>query len=306
MSIILGVAPFLALFTVPTLGKMSDSCGSRYGRRRPFIFAFSIILVLSLLLLYIGQSLTTEEDTKRLRMLLLAVGVILLDYASQAAINPCEALMSDLMAGMAGPEATGFTVYSGMLSVGACIGYLLTALDWSALGLSHLGTREQISIVMVLILYGACLLVTLLSARERRYRVLAPGRGDPEMAHTSKLSNLETTSDPGYESDETSPGELGPHTDPHWSLPRVTGTRIILMMRRWRPGKLLSSVPRMVLNVKIFKVKYVTCIFTRILDFVLAPGFLPDHLRGTVHSSDSVLDGPGQLGGHHGPRDVLH
>ena len=259
MSIILGVAPFLALFTVPTLGKMSDSCGSRYGRRRPFIFAFSIILVMSLLLLYIGQSLTTEEDTKRLRMLLLAVGVILLDYASQAAINPCEALMSDLMAGLAGPEATGFTVYSGMLSVGACIGYLLTALDWTALGLSDFGSREQISIVMVLVLYGACLLVTMLSARERRYRALVPGR-DPELALT-KLSEEreETTSDPGYESDETSLTEPGPISQP-WTLPRLTVTRIILMLRRCRPGKMLSSLPRMVLNVnkRVSKRKYFT------------------------------------------------
>ena len=98
---------------------------NRYGRRRPFIFIFSIILVLSLLLLYAGQSLGAAADqdaaTKQLRMLLLAVGVILLDYASQAAINPCEALVSDLMAGQPG-EAGGFTVYSGMLSVGACIG----------------------------------------------------------------------------------------------------------------------------------------------------------------------------------------
>ena len=250
MSIILGVAPFLALFTVPTLGKMSDSCGSRYGRRRPFILAFSIILVLSLVLLYIGQSLTTEEDTKRLRMLLLAVGVILLDYASQAAINPCEALMSDLMAGLAGPEATGFTVYSGMLSVGACIGYLLTALDWTALGISDFGSREQISIVMVLVLYGACLMVTMFSARERRYRALAPGR-DPEMALTSKLCSTEreeTTSDPGYESDETSLAEPGPHKEA-WTRPRITVARIILMLRRCRPGKMISSLPRMALNV---------------------------------------------------------
>ena len=121
MSIILGVAPFLALFTVPSLGKLSDGCSSRYGRRRPFIFSFSIILVFALLLLYIGQSLDTDVATKPIRMLLLAVGVILLDYASQAAINPCEALMSDLLAGQQGEE-TGFTVYSGMLSVGACIG----------------------------------------------------------------------------------------------------------------------------------------------------------------------------------------
>ena len=69
--------------------------------------------MLSLLLLYVGQSLGAAADqdaaTKQLRMLLLAVGVILLDYASQAAINPCEALVSDLMAGQPG-EAGGFTV----------------------------------------------------------------------------------------------------------------------------------------------------------------------------------------------------
>ena len=74
-----------------------------------------------------------------------------------------------------------------MLSVGACIGYLLTALDWSSLGLSGVGSREQVdlvnylfckkklqcyqvSIVMVLLLYAACFLVTMFSARERRHR----------------------------------------------------------------------------------------------------------------------------------------
>jgi hypothetical protein len=32
------------------------------------------------------------------RMVVLGLGVVLLDYSSQAAINPCEALMSDMMA----------------------------------------------------------------------------------------------------------------------------------------------------------------------------------------------------------------
>ena len=83
-------------------------------------------------------------------------------------------------------------VYSAMLSVGFCIGFLLTALDWSILGLHWVGSREQVSklkmlllllpiskiklqyyqvsIVMVLLLYAACFLVTMFSARERRYR----------------------------------------------------------------------------------------------------------------------------------------
>ena len=83
-------------------------------------------------------------------------------------------------------------VYSAMLSVGFCIGFLLTALDWSILGLHWVGSREQVSkfkmlllllpiskiklqyyqvsIVMVLLLYAACFLVTMFSARERRHR----------------------------------------------------------------------------------------------------------------------------------------
>ena len=108
MSIILGVAPFLAVFTVPRVGQISDACTSSWGRRRPFISLLSLLLIFSLLLLYLGEvgsflltQCTTQGlsvESKCLRMMILAVGVILLDYASQAAINPCEALMSDIMA----------------------------------------------------------------------------------------------------------------------------------------------------------------------------------------------------------------
>ena len=246
MSFILGVAPFLALFTVPMLGKMSDSCTSKYGRRRPFIFSFSIILVFSLLLLYIGQSISnTEISTKPVRMLLLGVGVVLLDYASQAAINPCEALVSDLMSGHQA-ESAGFTVYSGMLSVGACIGYLLTALDWSIIGLDF-GSREQISIVLVLILYGVCFVVTMISARERRHR---PDHEQLVLVTSKLINNMETTSDPGYESEETPEDRVKTER----MLPRVTGNRIVLAMRRCGPGYLLTIIRKIIINVSRNKI----------------------------------------------------
>ena len=44
-------------------------------------------------------------------------------------------------------------VYSAMLSVGFCIGFLLTALDWSILGLQWVGSREQVSKFIILLLY---------------------------------------------------------------------------------------------------------------------------------------------------------
>ena len=177
-------------------------------------------------------------------MLLLSVGVILLDYASQAAINPCEALMSDLMAGQQGEEA-GFTVYSGMLSVGACIGYLLTALDWGSIGLK-IGSREQTALIIVLVLYLGCFLITMFSARERQFRILSLDDRDVDI-HT-KLLNAETTSDPGYESDET---ESPSKKSPLW--PRIKGNRAILSLRRCRPLKILTAPPKIILNVGVVK-----------------------------------------------------
>ena len=168
------------------MGQISDSCTSRWGRRRPFISLLSLLLVFSLMLLYLGESLST--DARWLRMVgssigfvlvlilfhtqvILAVGVVLLDYASQAAINPCEALMSDIMAGQTEmSEETGFSFYSGMLSIGSCIGYLLPALDWAKFGLT-VGSREQTAFLLVLILYVLCWAITMVAAREKPHRI---------------------------------------------------------------------------------------------------------------------------------------
>jgi solute carrier family 45 protein 3 len=46
MSIILGMGAFLGLMVVPIIGRASDRCKSRFGRRRPFIAGLSFILVL--------------------------------------------------------------------------------------------------------------------------------------------------------------------------------------------------------------------------------------------------------------------
>ena len=106
-------------------------------------------------------------------------------------------------------------VYSAMLSVGFCIGFLLTALDWSILGLQWVGSREQVSkfiillllytniyiiyylyyqvsIVMVLLLYAACFLVTMFSARERRYRRASLSEEMVDTQVSKLLTSVET------------------------------------------------------------------------------------------------------------------
>ena len=76
------------------------------------------------------------------RMWVVSFAVILLDYASQATINPCESLMADILKSASNAN-TGFMIYSAMLSLGSCVGYLLSALDWSTLG-QITGNSEQV------------------------------------------------------------------------------------------------------------------------------------------------------------------
>jgi len=269
MSIILGVAPFLALFTVPRMGQISDSCTSRWGRRRPFISLLSLLLVFSLMLLYLGESLST--DARWMRMVILAVGVVLLDYASQAAINPCEALMSDIMAGQTEmSEETGFSFYSGMLSIGSCIGYLLSALDWAKFGLT-VGSREQTAFLLVLFLYVLCWAITMVAAREKPHRIdrldsngkeevlgLLVGKAADKGGQIKTRSQWlvdsggqpgspETGSDPGYGSDEEVESQVGPR----WSRPRslLPRFRCSLSSLLFSPLSLLCALPRLLLHM---------------------------------------------------------
>ncbi|XP_045623898.1 solute carrier family 45 member 3 [Procambarus clarkii] len=184
MTIILGIAPFLDMMTVPLLAEWSDRCTSVLGRRRPFIMFLSIVLLLSLILVPYGPTITTivtGNSSPRINMVILAVGVILLDYSYQALFNPCESLLSDLMATAPEWEQTrGFTVYSAGISLGCILGYLIVSIDWSSAGFPL--SQEQTSFSVIFIMFLPCLFLTLFCAKEKPYRrtinfSLQPGEG---------------------------------------------------------------------------------------------------------------------------------
>lgn len=173
MTIILGVAPFLDMMTVPILAEWSDRCTSAIGRRRPFIMFLASVLLLSLILIpysSVISSLFSIATPLRLHMIILAIGVILLDYSYQALFNPCESLLSDLMATAPEWEQTqGFTVYSASISLGCILGYLIVSVDWSSVGLL-IGSQEQTAFTVIFILFLPCLFLTLVFANEKPFK----------------------------------------------------------------------------------------------------------------------------------------
>jgi hypothetical protein len=72
------------------------------------------------------------------------------------ALNPCESLLCDLLQGSDCSER-GFSIYSGVLSLGACVGYLLTAVHWPW------GKQEEAACGAALVFFLLCCATTMLA-----------------------------------------------------------------------------------------------------------------------------------------------
>ncbi len=167
-----GIGPLLGFLFVPAIGSASDTCRSRYGRRRPFILGLGCLLIFSLMIIPYGELVATyfigkSATSQTVGIGMLIIGSVLLDFTSQAGLTPCEALLSDASRHTT-QQDRAFTVYSFMVSAGGCIGYLITALDWSnnSVGL-YFGGQEQSAFSLLIVLFTLTLFTTLLVADEK-------------------------------------------------------------------------------------------------------------------------------------------
>ncbi|KAM6166192.1 solute carrier family 45 member 3 [Erethizon dorsatum] len=168
MTMVLGIGPVLGLVSVPLLGSASDQWRGRYGRRRPFIWALSLGVLLSLFLIPRAGWLAGLlcPDARPLELALLILGVGLLDFCGQVCFTPLEALLSDLFRD---PDhcRQAFSVYAFMISLGGCLGYLLPAIDWDASALApYLGTQEECLFGLLTLIFLTCVAATLFVAEE--------------------------------------------------------------------------------------------------------------------------------------------
>lgn len=84
----------------PLAGHMSDRCGSRFGRRRPFIFVGAVTIAVSVLIIGyaadIGGLLGDKGDSKPRAIVIFVIGFWMLDMANNMTQGPCRALLADL------------------------------------------------------------------------------------------------------------------------------------------------------------------------------------------------------------------
>ncbi|XP_057244053.1 solute carrier family 45 member 3-like, partial [Malurus melanocephalus] len=174
MTMVLGIGPVLGLLFVPLIGSASDHWRSSYGRRRPFIWALCLGVLLSLFLIPHASSLAgfCSLNPRPLEISFLILGISLLDFCGQVCFTPLEALLSDLFQE---PDSCrqAFSVYAFMISLGGCIGYLLPAIDWTFLA-PYLGGQQSCLFTLLALIFLSCVLATLFVTEE-------PARGDLEL-----------------------------------------------------------------------------------------------------------------------------
>ncbi|KAJ8360549.1 hypothetical protein SKAU_G00170740 [Synaphobranchus kaupii] len=162
MTMVLGLGPALGLVFVPMIGNASDRWSGRFGRRRPFIWGLCVGVLLSLWLIphasHLASLLTTRP--RFLEVLLLVAGISLIEFCGQACFTPLEALLSDLFPSEE-ESRQAFSIYSLMISLGGCVGYLLPIVDWNARPLAnYMGGQEAFIYTLLTFIFLLCLLTT--------------------------------------------------------------------------------------------------------------------------------------------------
>ncbi|XVF39710.1 hypothetical protein PTKIN_Ptkin01aG0054900 [Pterospermum kingtungense] len=126
-SIIWLCGPLSGLFVQPVVGHMSDRCTSRFGRRRPFIVAGAVLIVVAVLI--IGHSadigwLFGDRGSFRPRAIAAFVfGFWILDVANNMTQGPCRALLADLTGKDHRRTRVANAYFSLFMAVGNILGF---------------------------------------------------------------------------------------------------------------------------------------------------------------------------------------
>uniref|UniRef100_I1N171 Sucrose transport protein SUC3 n=1 Tax=Glycine max TaxID=3847 RepID=I1N171_SOYBN len=124
--------PITGLVVQPCVGIWSDKCTSRFGRRRPFILAGSLMICLAVILIGFSADIgyvlgdthehcRTFKGTRTRAALVFILGFWMLDLANNTVQGPARALLADL----SGPDQRNVAnaVFCSWMAVGNILGY---------------------------------------------------------------------------------------------------------------------------------------------------------------------------------------
>uniref|UniRef100_A0A4W5KL09 Solute carrier family 45 member 4 n=1 Tax=Hucho hucho TaxID=62062 RepID=A0A4W5KL09_9TELE len=177
------LSPILGLILTPLIGSASDRCTLKWGRRRPFILALCVGVLLGVSLFLngslLGLALGDVPSSQPIGIVLTVLGVVLLDFSADASDGPIRAYLLDVADTEEQDMALNIHAFSAGL--GGAVGYVLGGLDWTS---TILGTafksQEQILFVFAAVIFTISVILHMFSIKEESFEARSdtPGEGD--------------------------------------------------------------------------------------------------------------------------------
>ncbi|KAJ8386820.1 hypothetical protein AAFF_G00166150 [Aldrovandia affinis] len=184
------LSPILGLIFTPLIGSASDRCTLRWGRRRPFILALCVGVLLGVALFLngsiIGLAIGDVPNNQPIGIVLTVLGVVVLDFCADATEGPIRAYLLDVADTEEQDMALNIHAFSAGL--GGAVGYMLGGLDWTHTFLGQaFKSQEQILFFFAAILFTVSVTLHLFSIEEQQYSP-QQDRLDEEAAPSVKMN----------------------------------------------------------------------------------------------------------------------
>ncbi|XP_062889531.1 proton-associated sugar transporter A [Mobula hypostoma] len=164
------ISPILGFLVQPVLGAWSDSCSSRFGRRRPFILVLAIGALIGLSLLLngrdMGLAIADTVTNHKWGIILTVCGVVLMDFSADSADNPTHAYMMDVCC----PEDQdrGLNIHALLAGLGGGFGYIIGGIKWDQTDFGKaLGGQLRVVYIFTAITLTVTAVLTLTSIPEK-------------------------------------------------------------------------------------------------------------------------------------------
>ncbi|XP_058487323.1 proton-associated sugar transporter A isoform X1 [Solea solea] len=203
-SLVWFISPILGFLVQPLLGAWSDRCTSRFGRRRPFIFALAIGALLGLTLVLngrdIGSALDDTASNHKWGIVLTVCGVVLMDFSADSADNPSHAYMMDVCS----PEDQdrGLNIHALLAGLGGGFGYIVGGINWDQTQFGRsMGGQLRVIYMFTSVTLVFATAMTLMSIPERPIPKIQPNKN-------SSKTHLKSPSLPLPPSPPVPPGSM--------------------------------------------------------------------------------------------------
>ncbi|XP_002733733.1 membrane-associated transporter protein-like [Saccoglossus kowalevskii] len=128
------IGPVLGLIFQPLLGSLSDRCRCNWGRRRPFILALCIGVLIGLTLVLngavIGKLVEHSDTYTTWSIVFTIIGVVILDFSADSVDCPHRAYIVDSC--NADDIERGMNIRALLTGLGGGLGYIMGGIDWDS------------------------------------------------------------------------------------------------------------------------------------------------------------------------------